>query len=241
MRWGVFLFLLACGFAAGASPSWAQLTSRSPGKVPVTVCPPQPEPDRRFSEIALAYPQDSLERRDEGIVVLAFTVKADGIVDPDSVKVTESSGFKALDSAAVRSVTERRFKAACRDGIGVDATVTDRVRFSIDSPPIANPYRPGRQPPYPATSVRLGEQGAVTVNFVVGADGYVKADTISITESGGPRFDAAVRSVLPSWYFEPARQGGVAVEQTHKQRIVFELRGASAPSSGSSSELSVSP
>ncbi len=223
------LCLLACGLAMGASASSAKSPARSTGKAALATCPSQPQHDRRFAEPAPAYPPESIERREEGAAVLGFTVRADGLVEPGSVKITESSGFESLDAAAVKVLEARRYTPACRDGIAVEAVVTDRVRFAIDSPPTNNPYRPAQHPGYPVSAVRLGAEGAVTVTFVVGPDGYVKADTLVITESGGELFDYAVMRTAPNWYFEPARQAGIAVEHAHEFRVVFELRKPPAP------------
>jgi protein TonB len=64
-----------------------------------------------------------------------------------------------------------------------------------------------RAPEYPAVSSRLGEQGSVVLQLLVGPDGRVK-DSKLVTSSGYPRLDEAARKGLSLCRFDPAMDEG---------------------------------
>ncbi len=94
--------------------------------------------------------------------------------------------------------------------------------------PRQDPRRPITQPEYPATSVRLGEEGAVILKFMVMANGRVDGDTISVVESSGSeRLDkAAIAEARKAWRFIPGTQDGKPAATWHQFRVVFELKKA---------------
>ena len=66
----------------------------------------------------------------EGVVLLSVLVRRDGGVG--DIDVQKSSGFPALDDAALRTVRSRwRFVPARKDGEPVDARVTVPIRFHL--------------------------------------------------------------------------------------------------------------
>lgn len=101
-------------------------------------------------------------------------------------------------------------------------------------PPVAateprqDPRRPITQPEYPATSVRLGEEGAVILKFMVMANGRVDGDSISVLESSGSeRLDkAAIAEAKKAWKFIPGTKDGKPAPTWHQFRVVFELKKA---------------
>lgn len=92
--------------------------------------------------------------------------------------------------------------------------------------PQQNPRRPITQPEYPSTSVRLEEEGAVVLKFMVKPDGRVDGDTITVEESSGfERLDkAAIAEARKAWRFTPATEDGKPVASWHHFRVVFELK-----------------
>lgn len=60
------------------------------------------------------YPKASLMNEEEGAVGMAFLVSAEGRV-LDS-KIEKTSGFKNLDNAAVKAITNCKFKPGTKDG-----------------------------------------------------------------------------------------------------------------------------
>lgn len=78
-----------------------------------------------------AYPEISRRRGQEGTVMLELRVDANGrVVD---VRVTESSGFSALDAAAVETLREWRFRPAQRGGMPVAGSITTAVHFRLEN------------------------------------------------------------------------------------------------------------
>jgi protein TonB len=76
-----------------------------------------------------AYPLEARRRRQQGTVLLAVQVDATG--RPESVAVATSSGFAALDAAAVAAVKGWEFEPARRDGEAVDSRVEVPIRFEL--------------------------------------------------------------------------------------------------------------
>ena len=75
------------------------------------------------------YPQALYIQGIEGTVVLRLHVDSTGIVDPESTKVAESSGYPALDSAALSAVPRMKFAPALSNGVHAALTFTQPVIF----------------------------------------------------------------------------------------------------------------
>jgi TonB family protein len=76
---------------------------------------------------------------------------------------------------------------------------------------------------YPPDSVRLQEQGAVKLKYLIQTDGNV-GDCQLIESSGFPRLDDAACIMVRKWKFKPATQGGRPVAVSLPAEVVFELR-----------------
>jgi TonB family protein len=77
----------------------------------------------------MVYPPALLEQGIEGRVLLRLFVDARGTLIPDSTRVAESSGYPALDSAAISGARELRFSPALRNGRAVSAPFLQPVHF----------------------------------------------------------------------------------------------------------------
>jgi TonB family protein len=77
----------------------------------------------------MVYPPALLEQGIEGRVLLRLYVDAQGTLVPDSTRVAESSGYPALDSAALSGARELRFSPALRNGRAVSAPFLQPVHF----------------------------------------------------------------------------------------------------------------
>jgi len=78
-----------------------------------------------------AYPEASRRRGQEGTVQLELSVDANGRVT--GVRVVESSGFNALDAAALEAVREWRFRPAERAGMPMAGILTMAVHFRLEN------------------------------------------------------------------------------------------------------------
>jgi protein TonB len=103
-------------------------------------------------------------------------------------------------------------------GRGGDAVAVPRLEaVAVD------PRRPLTQPPYPAASVRFGEEGTVTLELRVGRDGRVLEARV-LRSSGFPRLDAAaIAEARRTWRLRPASEDGRAVEGSYSVRVSFRL------------------
>jgi protein TonB len=76
------------------------------------------------------YPVVARRRQQEGVVLLSVRVDAAG--RPEAVTVQSSSGFSALDAAAVAAVKNREFEPGRLGGEPVPSQVEVPIRFELD-------------------------------------------------------------------------------------------------------------
>ena len=98
------LFGLACGHSKGVQRVAQAFRTGAvhPDEVPRLVT----------ADLPFRYPADMYARRAQGNVMLRLFVDSNGLVRRDSTRVDESSGYAALDSAAVRGSIDLRFVPA---------------------------------------------------------------------------------------------------------------------------------
>jgi periplasmic protein TonB len=77
----------------------------------------------------VVYPPALLEQGIEGRVLLRLVIDVQGRVIRDSSRVAESSGYPALDSAALSGAPELRFSPALRNGRPISAPFLQPVQF----------------------------------------------------------------------------------------------------------------
>jgi TonB family protein len=85
------------------------------------------------------YPRALLEQGIEGRVLLRLYVDSAGRLVPDSTRVAESSGYPALDSAALAGAPTLRFSPALRRGRPVAAPFLQPVQFRNPNTRSASP------------------------------------------------------------------------------------------------------
>ena len=89
--------------------------------------------------------------------------------------------------------------------------------------PVADPrYAGDFQPLYPADERRLGHEGLVIVNVLVGTDGRVK-QVERISAPSDAFFEVTRRQALSRWRFRPGTRGGEPVERWRRMRVNFVL------------------
>lgn len=92
--------------------------------------PPDQEPPVALNaDSPIQYPPKLYDQRVDGDVVLRLFVDSTGRLAPESSKVAESSGYPALDSAALTGVKKLRFAPARRHGLAVAAAFLQPVEF----------------------------------------------------------------------------------------------------------------
>jgi len=102
----------------------------------VSLPPDQPAAGRKElppvalnADSPIEYPRALFDQGIEGTVLLKLYVDAAGGLVPDSSQVFESSGYPALDSAALVGAGQLRFSPAVRQGEPVAATFIQPVEF----------------------------------------------------------------------------------------------------------------
>lgn len=75
------------------------------------------------------YPPSALRSRQEGWVIVSFTIDAEG--RPRDVKVVDSLPRRVFDRAAIEAVDRYRFTPAMKDGVAVSATREQRLEFKL--------------------------------------------------------------------------------------------------------------
>jgi protein TonB len=95
----------------------------------VGVARPDEVPKVINTELPFRYPAALYARRVQGNVTLRLYVDRDGQVRSDSTRIEESSGYAALDSAAVKGSQELRFVPAKLRGEPMATTVLFPVYF----------------------------------------------------------------------------------------------------------------
>jgi TonB family protein len=81
------------------------------------------------TDLPFRYPAALYARKVQGNVTLRLTVDRDGQVHADSTRIEESSGYDALDSAAVKGSQELRFVPAKLRGEPMPVTILFPVYF----------------------------------------------------------------------------------------------------------------
>ncbi len=95
---------------------------------PSPVTPPQPT-----GQVVVHYPEELWDAGAEGTTLLRLYVRSDG--SADSAQVSRSSGFPALDRAAMEGSASLRFTPARQRGQPVGAWVRLPVHFRLQPAP----------------------------------------------------------------------------------------------------------
>jgi protein TonB len=90
---------------------------------------PDELPHMLNTDLPFRYPAALYARKVQGNVTLRLHVDRDGQVSADSTRIEESSGYAALDSAAVKGSQELRFIPAKLHGEPIPVTILFPVYF----------------------------------------------------------------------------------------------------------------
>jgi protein TonB len=125
------LFLLlatgACKKGEGSNLPF-QTVGRQPDVAPVML----------NKELPFRYPPALYAQKVQGNVTLRIYIDSNGAIVPDSTRIAETSGFTALDSAAMKGSRELKFEAAKTLGQPVPVSILLPVYFRHpDAPPLA--------------------------------------------------------------------------------------------------------
>jgi protein TonB len=89
-------------------------------------------------ELPFRYPPALYAQKVQGNVTLRIFIDREGGIIPDSTRIAETSGFTALDSAAMKGSRELKFEPAKTQGQPVPVSILLPVFFRHpDAPPLA--------------------------------------------------------------------------------------------------------
>ena len=89
-------------------------------------------------ELPFRYPPALYAQKVQGNVTLRIYIDSNGAIVPDSTRVSETSGFSALDSAAMKGSRDLKFESAKTRGQPVPVSILLPVFFRHpDAPPLA--------------------------------------------------------------------------------------------------------
>jgi TonB family protein len=89
-------------------------------------------------ELPFRYPPALYAQKVQGNVTLRIFIDSDGQIVADSTRVAETSGFNALDSAAMKGSRDLKFEPAKTQGRPVPVSILLPVFFRHpDAPPLA--------------------------------------------------------------------------------------------------------
>lgn len=103
-----------------------RLVDRTPAPPPTPVEEP---PVATNPASPVRYPQALYDQGIEGQVLLRLYVDSTGTVIPESTRIAESSGYPALDSAALAGAPDLRFSPARHQGQPIAAAFLQPVQF----------------------------------------------------------------------------------------------------------------
>ena len=133
--------------------------SQPPADAQVSQAAPPPESEAPVAlnpDAPIAYPPALYEQKIEGDVTLRLFVDSTGRLVSESTRVAETSGYPALDSAALAGASKLRFAPAKRHGVAVATVFLQPVEFrQVGTTPTGTvtlpaPPQPAAPPPPPA-------------------------------------------------------------------------------------------
>ncbi len=124
--------LLVIGLAACKKGEGSGLPFQTVGRQPDVA------PVMLNKELPFRYPPALYAQKVQGNVTLRIFIDRDGSIIPDSTRIAETSGFTALDSAAMKGSRDLKFEPAKTQGQPVPVSILLPVYFRHpDAPPLA--------------------------------------------------------------------------------------------------------
>src|SRR5512132_3381131 len=152
------VLVLVCGIACNrgeGSNLPFQTVGRQPDIAPVML----------NKELPFRYPPALYAQKVQGNVTLRIYIDRDGSIVADSTRVAETSGFNALDSAAMKGSRDLKFEPAKTQGMAVPVSILLPVFFRHpDAPPLAGDSVIKRDSTTASSTVQSTDASKVTVD-----------------------------------------------------------------------------
>jgi TonB family protein len=173
-----------------------------------------------------------------GAVGTKFTYLVTTEGDLADVAILSGNGNDAIDDAAMRCISKWRANAGGPDvaeAVGphwatIHWSAGTPVHFPADSKEVdlalTSTFEAGSGPCpsyYPPRAMRLGEEGATTVQFHVEADGSVRDASVFVS-SGYRDLDNASIACAKFWRYQPSMKDGKPIEVLRSATIRWQIR-----------------
>jgi periplasmic protein TonB len=124
-----YLALTAALLVLGCRKDGGGIIKLPEGTPPPVEQPRDQPPVALNAQTPVEYPPALFDQGIEGTVILRLYADSTGVLVKDSTRVQESSGYPALDSAAVAAAPSLRFAPARRDGNPVASSFLQPIYF----------------------------------------------------------------------------------------------------------------
>jgi len=124
-----YLALATVLLALGCKKDGGGIIKLPEGTPPPVEQPRDQPPVALNAQTPVEYPPALFDQGIEGTVILRLYADSAGALVKDSTRVQESSGYPALDSAAIAAAPSLRFAPARRDGNPVASTFLQPIYF----------------------------------------------------------------------------------------------------------------
>jgi len=194
------LHLVAAGIALKHSTVW--ITHTDPG--PVILVPPKPEETKHETPEPPDVPKTKMPVITPPVIPIIDEVFP---VDPQITVTTEKPREPTPPGIAGPDTKHEPVEPARHQPVNV-AAVIDAVNCA--------------KPTYPAGALRNGDEGTVTLAFLIGKDGHVASAKVERT-SGHRDLDRAALQGLSMCAFKPGTVDGVAQESWARMQYAWRL------------------
>ena len=156
------------------------------------------------------------------------------LLEPRAANKKETARKELRRSAAVPAAAKiDGCQSAPREGAGADVKSASGAAGGGGLSVFGASVHPGvlrpavlfaPKPPYPQSARRDGFEGKVLLDVNIGTDGSVRSATIARSSSRADCDDAALKTILERWRFEPAMLNGEPVEWREKVVVSYRLK-----------------
>lgn len=141
----------------------------------------------------------------------AATLTTPGATAPAVANTAPPLAAKRTDTGQASASTASALPPPARPGVAtpLSESAAQSAPEKLELPFADAQHLSNTRPPYPALSKRLGEQGRVVVNVLIGVDGM--AQKVELLQSSGyDRLDQSALATALRWRYVPGKRGGVA-------------------------------
>ena len=185
------------------------------------------------------YPTEALQSRIQGTTTLLVFIGTNGAVTDD--RVDQSSGSKILDDAGLSFVKGYwRWNPPTKGCQPYSVSTRVSLNWTIHGAPLETAVftkaiaATHTVPPYPALSLRIGEQGTTIVEVNITSEGVVDGCKI-VTSSGSETLDqAACSHIQRIWRWEPWNPATI-IGQPHSAKATVSINWVINKGNGTSS------